>query len=348
VRHSFEKDEVNQVKGVSMNRKLLTLLFASLFAVILSSGALAAPPSIGVGAAPMAPATGLVIDSPSNGSYLNSVNITVSWHIVGPTSSVQYYLVKVDGGAWINNSLRTSITLIMPEDGMHLVDVQAWTELEGLYSANVFFVVDRAPPTVIWHGPTGSGVPISSAIVISFSEPMQTSEVKVTGVQGHSSWEGANLTLTPNEPLLLDQEYTIVVSGQDLAGNNISGYSWSFSTTNQGTLTGQVRDDSNNTVADAEVVLLLKGEVVASTTTDSQGMFQLSAPSGTYNLTISKSEIITRTVSVEIISGEETDLGVVSVELTPDYTWVLINVVIIAGAVGLFLVGRRNQKLRKK
>jgi hypothetical protein len=164
VRDSIEKDEVNQVGGVSMIRKLSILLIASLFVACLSSCALAAQPSFGSLAAPTAPSTGLVIDSPSNGSYLNSANITVHWHLVGPTSAIQNYSVKMDEEDWINNFTRTSITLINPEDGTHRVNVLAWTEFDGVYSASVHFIVDTISPTVIAYSPTGNNVPITTII----------------------------------------------------------------------------------------------------------------------------------------------------------------------------------------
>ncbi len=115
-----------------------------------------------------------------------------------------------------------------------------------------------------------------------------------------------------------------------------------------GTISGQVKDERNDTVQGADIVLLQGGETVSSTTTDSEGRFSLTAPSGSYNLTISKSDIITRTIQVEVIGGLEVNLGEVSVELVPSSTWILIVVVIVIGAIGLFLVGRRNQKLAKK
>lgn len=331
-----------------MNRRLPMLALASLLALCLSSGALAMAPMVAIGAAPSAPSSGLVIDTPTNSSHLNSSNVTISWHVTGPVSAVQFYIVKVDEGAWINNSLRTSISLIVPEDGTHSVTVQAWTDIEIVYFASVIFVVDTVPPTVVAHSPTGSGVGVSATIFVSFSEPMNAGTVEVRGVQGNSSWDGNDLTLTPSGPLLLDHSYTIVVDGQDLAGNNLSSYSWSFSTADAATLSGQIKDNRNETVSGAEVVLLSKGETVASTTTDSEGRFQLSAPGGAYNLTVSKPEIVTKTVQVELTPGAETDLGVLEVELVPNSTWILIDGVIVVGAVALYLVGRRNQKLRKK
>jgi len=350
MRDSIEKDEVNQVDGVSMHPKLRTLLLTSLFLVSLSLCTNAATaPSLAFGKAPMAvPMTGVVIDSPVNGSHLSALNITVSWHVIGPVAVIQYYLVSVDWGSWINNSLRTSITLIMPQDGAHSVRVQAWTEVEAVYSDTVIFVMDTIPPSVIGHLPTGTEVPASSVMVISFSEDMNQGSVQVTGIQGNSNWDDRTLTLTPYEPLLLEQNYIITVYGQDLAGNNLTWFAWSFSTSDLGSVKGQVRDDQYSTVSGADVLLIADGEVVAETTTDADGRFQLSAPAGAYDLSISKSDIIAKTVPVEISVGEEVDLGVVEVQLAPDYAWLLINAVIVIGAVGLFFVGNRNQRLRRK
>ncbi|MDD1756226.1 MAG: carboxypeptidase regulatory-like domain-containing protein [Methanomassiliicoccales archaeon] len=334
-----------------MHRKLPALLLISLFLVFsLSAHAAAgAPPAIGTGPT-AAPMTGVVIDSPENGSHLNGLNITVSWHMTGSVAAIQFYLVSVDGGGWINNSLRTSISLIMPQEGAHSVRVQAWTEIEVVYSDMVIFFMDTIPPTVIDYQPIGTQVPVSAEIVVTFSEEMNKDSVIVTGVQGTSTWDGqtVTVTITPYEPLLLEHNYLLIVYGQDLAGNNLTWFSWSFSTTSQGSVTGQVVDDRGDLVADADVLLLHNNEVVAETKTDDNGRFQISAPAGSYNLTISKDSIIAKTVPVEITAGGALDIGVVQVQPAPDYEWVVIDAVIVVGALGLFFVGNRNQRLRRK
>ncbi len=331
-----------------MNRRPLTLLFAALFVACSAFSVIAPSASPVLAAGPLAPSAGLIIDTPLNGSHLSSSNISITWHLVGSLSSIQYYSVKVDEGAWLNNLTGTSFSLISPEEGAHRVMVEAWTELEGLYYAEVTFFVDTVPPEVVGFSPTGNGALASSAIIISFSEQMDPYSVTIDGVEGTSGWNGNVLTISPNVPWQMDHQYTIVVNGNDLAGNNLSTFSWSFATADLGTISGQVKDERNETVQGADIVLLQGGEIVASTTTDSEGRFSLTAPSGSYNLTISKSDIITRTIQVEVIGGQGVDLGEVSVQLVPSSTWILIDVVIVIGAVGLFLVGRRNQKLAKK
>jgi hypothetical protein len=340
---------VNQVEGVSMRRKLLALLLMSVLFASMSVGALSLP-SNGVAAAPppMDPATRLVIDSPSNGSHLNSFNITIGWHMAGPAVVVEYYLIRVDEGSWINNTQRTSISLIMPLDGLHSVKVQAVADLGLTFIEDVVFVVDTVPPTIIDNSPTGSQVSPYSTIVVQFSEDMYRSSVVLQGVDGHMTWTENNRILTLDDALALDREYTITVDGQDLAGNNLSTFSWTFSTTSDGTVRGQVKDAGNNTVPGAEVTLRSGDMVVATTSTDSDGAFLITAPKGKYNLTISKQEMVSFTIPVDIASGEEVDLGVIEVEQAPDYQWVVIDVVIIIGAIGLFWVGKRNQRLGKR
>jgi hypothetical protein len=88
--------------------------------------------------------------------------------------------------------------------------------------------------------------------------------------------------------------------------------------------------------------------VVVTTSTDDDGAFLITAPKGKYNLTISKQEIASITVPVDIVSGEELDLGVIEVEQAPDYQWIVIDIIIIIGAIGLFWVGKRNQRLGKR
>jgi hypothetical protein len=349
VRDSIEKDEVNQVAGIPMHRKLPALLLISLFLVFSLSADAAAdvPPSIGTGPTAV-PMTGVVIDSPENGSHLNGLNITISWHMTGSVAVVQFYLVSVDGGGWINNSLRTSISLIMPQEGAHSVRVQAWTEIEVVYSDMVIFYMDTIPPTVIDYQPIGTQVPVSAEIVVTFSEEMSRDTVIVTGVQGNSTWNGQTLTIAPYEPLLLEHNYLLIVYGQDLAGNNLTWFSWSFSTTSQGSVTGEVRDDGGNAVADAKVTLLADGEAVKETTTDENGAFQLSAPAGSYNLSISGPGIIAKTVPIEISAGGQLDLGVVEVQQAAGSEWLVIDFAIVVGAIGLFFVGNRSQRLRRK
>ena len=323
---------------------LITVLFASVSigALSLSSNEVAASPP------PMDPATRLVIDSPSNGSYLNSFNITISWHMTGPAVVVEYYLIRVDEGSWINNTQRTSISLIISEDGLHFVKVNAVTDLDQTFARDVFFVVDTVPPTIIDNSPKGSQVSPSSTIIVQFSEDMYRSSVILEGVDGHLIWTEDDRILTVDDALAVDREYTIMVYGQDLAGNNLSTFSWTFRTTGDGTVRGQVKDEGNNTVAGAEVTLRSGDMVVVTTSTDDDGAFSITAPKGKYNLTVSKQEIVSFTVPVDIVSGEELNLGVIEVAQAPDYQWVVIDIVIIIGAIGLFWVGKRNQRLGKR
>ena len=137
-------------------------------------------------------------------------------------------------------------------------------------------------------------------------------------------------------------------SNEVAAAPPLPALSWTFSITGDGTVKGQVKDEGNNTVAGAEVTLRSGDMVVVTTSTDDDGAFSITAPNGKYNLTISKQEIVSFTVPVDIVSGEELDLGVIEVEQAPDYQWIVIDIIIIIGAIGLFWVGKRNQRLGKR
>lgn len=295
-----------------------------------------------------APEDGLYITSPENGTSGNVTTLTVSWQVVSPGPGLFYFLVKVDDGAWINNSQRTSITLISLEEGWHLVQVQASNELGSYYADRVEFEVDTLPPSITSRSPTGSGAALSSEIMVYFSEDMDRGSVQIQGAQGTLTWGARGFVLTPYEALAPATNYTIEVTGLDLAGNHLVGGTWSFNTTDKGSIAGKVKDDRNYTVEGVEVKVLKDGAVIASTTTDSNGNFNVEAPQGSYNLSLSSPKIEARTLQVNVSAGETLELGVVKVERAPDYTWVAIDVVIVLGAVGFFFVGRRRDGLKPK
>ena len=95
--------------------------------------------------------------------------------------------------------------------------------------------VDARPPQVLSVAVTQpiAGDPdaalITTSIEVAFSEPIELGgEADIVrlepGVEGTASMSGSTLIFTPSQPLELQTEYTVVVSGtvRDLAGNEIS------------------------------------------------------------------------------------------------------------------------------
>jgi methionine-rich copper-binding protein CopC len=98
---------------------------------------------------------------------------------------------------------------------------------------------DTTAPTVISSNPDGgdTNVSINSNIVITFSEPMNTGSINVSlnpNVNlGGASFKSGDRVVEFNPPSNLSggTNYTVNVSGKDLAGNNLTGSSsYSFKT----------------------------------------------------------------------------------------------------------------------
>ncbi|MGD1059878.1 MAG: carboxypeptidase-like regulatory domain-containing protein [Methanomassiliicoccales archaeon] len=113
-----------------------------------------------------------------------------------------------------------------------------------------------------------------------------------------------------------------------------------------GILTGVVKDKDNISVDGAQVVLSQGGQAIATTTTGSDGSFNFLEAAGTYNLTINYTgyEIYTKTVT--LVDGQTLDLGFVMLTPVPNYFWVLMDIIMVGGAVTIFLVvGKRVRRL---
>jgi hypothetical protein len=98
---------------------------------------------------------------------------------------------------------------------------------------------DTTAPTLTARTPTAgsTGVPVSSPVSGTFSEPVTGAVVALTGpagnVPGSTSYDSANQTVTfqPTAALALSATYTATVSAaKDAAGNTMATTSWSFTT----------------------------------------------------------------------------------------------------------------------
>jgi len=100
--------------------------------------------------------------------------------------------------------------------------------------------LDNAAPIVTGNTPTGTDVPVTTNITVSFNESMNTTSVQSAfdidpNVPGILSWSGnmMNFTLTPYADLTSDILYNVTIGtgAEDLAGNNLAtAYLWNFTT----------------------------------------------------------------------------------------------------------------------
>jgi len=290
----------------------------------------------------------VLFSSPSEGAHIGPSAVTVEWTMVETGSGIANTLARVDDGSWF--TAFTSLSLISLEDGPHTVVVRSTDNAGNFEDATLNFVVDTVAPTVTGT-PTGTSVPIASTVGVAFSEAMDQGSVviSVNGVTGTLTWNGNTAVFTPSTFLDYSTTYSVTVEGQDLAGHEVSE-SWSFTTmSNEGSISGTVRDPDGNLVENATVTLS-NGQIA---TTDAYGHFVFTNVSaGNYTLEITKAGFPTVTQNVEIGAGQESNLGSISFRSSPavgdDSRGTIIlaasGIMVVAMVAFLLLAGRRLNK----
>ncbi|MCD4810303.1 MAG: Ig-like domain-containing protein, partial [Methanosarcinales archaeon] len=97
---------------------------------------------------------------------------------------------------------------------------------------------DTTAPTVTDNTPTGTDVPVTTVITVTFNESMNTTSVEDAfsidpSVTGTLSWSGDTMTFTPTSDLASYTKYTVTIGtgAKDLAGNNLqTEHTWNFTT----------------------------------------------------------------------------------------------------------------------
>ncbi len=102
-------------------------------------------------------------------------------------------------------------------------------------------IPDIIPPIVENNSPTGFNVSLSATVSVTFSEPMNRTNVEAAfsalpAITGVISWSDNVMAYMPTSPLWYGMTYTITVNvgATDAVGNPLeSAYSWQFSTTSE-------------------------------------------------------------------------------------------------------------------
>jgi len=166
-------------------------------------------------------------------------------------------------------------------------------------------------------------------------------EVTVNNVTQNGTWTDRTCTL--NLTLDVNTDYHIRVSGQDLAGNVMTEFSWTFRTEGvNATVYGRVLVNSTP-LAGAKVVL---GEQTVYT--NATGHFSLILPPGDHVLNLTMDGYRDKMVIAHVDPGEDVDLGDILLEPVDEdqYEGVLIyaGVAIAAIVLGLSLWFLRRRK----
>jgi hypothetical protein len=232
------------------------------------------------------------------------------------------------------------------EDGAHMVQIAATDRAGNVGTAVRSFTIDTIHPTVTVF-PTGEGIEITSTVVVEFSEPMNRSSVAVliSGATGTSSWNGNVLVVTPSS-LLYNSEYTVLVVGEDLAGNSVS-MSWSFSTIKVGSVEGCLTNQGGRAITNATVTL----SNGVTTTTDDDGRYVFeNVTIGAYTITFVKSGFETVCVDVTVNANETSELNTMATESVKSDTpsdntpLIIVTALGVIAVIGIVFVAYRRRR----
>jgi cell division septation protein DedD len=190
---------------------------------------------------------------------------------------------------------------------------------------------DTTPPTVTANTPTGTDVPVSTVISVTFDEAMNETSAEDAfsidpSVTGSVSWDGNMMTFTPDSNLVYDTTYNVTIGtgAEDLAGNPLAEeFVWNFTTRAAPvadrfvildladgtvgtpiTVTVEVRDQYEDLVAAYQDNVTLN----ASGSATGDGLVNI--VNGTGSLDIS--DTVAETVTLSLNDTEETGLNVSS------------------------------------
>ena len=161
----------------------------------------------------------ITITSPTNASYINSADVTVSWSGEDALSGIDHYEIRIDGGNWTNVGLNTSYTFTGLSNGQHIVDIKAIDKVGHEAIVRCVFIVDTIAPEITIQYPINGSELTEGTIVINWTA---TDNI---GIQEYCVYVNDELkaTLTPDitsyEIKLKAGTYTIKVVVVDLAGN---------------------------------------------------------------------------------------------------------------------------------
>jgi hypothetical protein len=288
--------------------------------------------------------------SPANNTHTNHGYMNVNWNVTGVLDDVwnwtRTYNVGQAPSAWVNVSSAHSRNLTLA-NGTWRTDVMAvhWngTGYQNSTMKSVFYVLEQTAPTITDFQPTGAAVPLTTHIVVTFSEEMNKATVSVAvspqpPAFGDAVWTNGNKTVTYYIELAPSTACTATVSGKDLAGNAVTGtlvyqfssLTWAY---------GFVVDSNSKALSNATVTLQgPPGATLITTTTDASGKIGVLVPTNTYTITFSLSGYDTVTKSgVQLGPGQAANnLGSVTLSKTMD--WTIPIVIIVIGIIVIIVI----------
>lgn len=163
---------------------------------------------------------------------------------------------------------------------------------------------DITPPEVIEHAPQGRDAEQGDSITITFSEDMNASSVVVlvNNATRNGTWNDRTFIL--DLALEFETDYQVVVMGEDLSGNALEPFGWTFRTEDiNAQVIGRVIDGDGGPLSG---VLVTAGEQQALTNVN--GTFSLLLSPGDHILNMSKDGYLDKMVMVHVEPGGDMEL----------------------------------------
>ncbi|TFG57338.1 MAG: hypothetical protein E4H30_00675 [Methanomassiliicoccus sp.] len=204
---------------------------------------------------------------------------------------------------------------------------------------------DLSPPSVIGYAPQGQAVDHDSHINITFSEDMDQGSVMVSVNNVTRTGEWDDRTFTSTMVLAFDVEYQVRVLGQDLAGNSMTEFQWTFRTEGpNATVNGRAVDEEGNGLTGVQVVF---GESsVTMLEVDDDGRFSILLAPGNHSIALLKNGYQVKEVQIQVLPGQDMDIGDVTLIKEPGASWVfpLLGLVAVAALAAIILIWYRRKR----
>ncbi|HUT26800.1 MAG TPA: right-handed parallel beta-helix repeat-containing protein [Methanomassiliicoccales archaeon] len=204
---------------------------------------------------------------------------------------------------------------------------------------------DLSPPSVIEYVPRGQTVDHDDQINITFSEDMDQGSVMVSVNNVTRTGEWDDRTLTSTMVLDFDVEYQVRVLGQDLAGNSMTEFQWTFRTEGpNATVYGRAVDEEGNGLTGVQVVF---GENSATMLeVDDDGRFSLLLAPGNHSIVLLKNGYQVNEVQIQVLPGQDMEIGDVTLIKEPEASWVLplLGMVATVALAALILIWYRRRR----
>ena len=165
------------------------------------------------------------ITSPSDGSWTNIENITVTWSADDYVSGIDHYEVRIYNSswssAWIDVGLSTNYTFRNLAEGQYAVDVVAYDKAGNTGTDSVTIGVDLSAPqiTITDPGEYVGGASVMVRWTYSDMSGLDYFEVRLKNSTWDSGWINVGTSTSYTFSGLTEGTYTVYVRGLDLAGN---------------------------------------------------------------------------------------------------------------------------------